>query len=1530
MGKAGAERKQTLPLLLHQLVSSSAGAVTAADFVLQPDKLSGDKWQQLCAWPHEVERITITGAGELRIFVRSDAAVDGTVLLWIEQFLEEQLELKRCAIFPRFSDRVVRQEDFMCGLLPWAAEALVQQDFAIFSVLLPELECRSDWTDLSIRISPGQRKIFSRENIALLQSFYEERCGLECTIEIQNGKKEPKGCERFFDERETALLGMEQSAQGSLDDWQAPPIERRLNGHGEPEVTGQPRKKERDRGDKPDRSKGEKKEYRRPQPSNLIWGRMDQRLELMDLKMLDAESGRVSVYGAVSLYESRLVSNNTRSLVKFHLHGSNGAIACVMFLPKPEDEVALREQIPNGTYVRVDMDISYDAHFSKDLQGKVIGLCHADAPAPRQDIWPDKRVELHLHTNMSAKDGFTRPAELVHLADHFGMPAVAITDHGVVQSFPEAAKALDEVRAKGSQMKLIYGSEIYLMEDGNEVAYGFGDLAIDDNYVALDLETTGLDPAADRIIEIAAVRFRRDESGHYFPEERYSTFVNPGIPVPPKVTELTGITTEMLAEGRDTKTALAELHAFLGNDPICAHNAFFDLGFLRYEAYRITEYTEAKLKFNPVVIDSLQMARSFLPELRRYNLQEVANHLNIPLAKHHRAVDDSIACGFIFAKLWAKQGHIPLRELNQKAGQHSLERVKEFRNKPYHCIVLVKDLLGLYNLYRLVSESHVRYFKGKPRVPRSLLKYLRNGLIIGSACEAGEVFRGVTSLYKEAKGDYQTAKQLLAEDKLRQKTAYFYDYLEIQPTGNNSFMLEREDNYIESRADLENLNRLVLDLGDLTGKPVVATCDAHVLNEEDGIYRQILQVANGFDAQENQTNLFFRSTDEMLKEFTYLPEDIARRVVIDNTQKIASMVSPDIRPFPQGTFPPEIPAAADEVVRITWEACNALYAQDGEVPEPIVARVEKELSSIIDNGFGIMYYISHKLVKKTNEDGYIVGSRGSVGSSVVAFLCGISEVNPLPPHYVCRHCHRTELAPDGVYGSGFDLPAKVCPACGEPYIRDGQDIPFETFLGFDGDKQPDIDLNFSGEYQSSAHQYIVEMFGDSHTYRAGTITGYAEKNAAGLVLKYMEATGLFFTKAEIARLAQGLNGIKRSTGQHPGGIVVIPKDREVFDFTPIQFPADKEDASMNTTHFDFNAMHDTILKLDILGHDDPTMLKVMSDITGVKIEDIPIPDPKVMALFRSTEPLGLPAGSTPADCGSLGLPEMGTRMARDMIRETQPTQFFDLVQLMGLSHGTDVWNGNAQDLIRGGIATINEVIGCRDGIMTSLINWGLPAKESFDIMEKVRKGRGVSEKYEHLMIENKVPAWYIDSCKKIKYMFPKAHAAAYVISSLRVAWFKVYHPEAYYAAYFSVRADEFDYAVMCQPHAKITAMREELGSNFHSITDREQKVYYILELVEEMYLRGISFLPMDIEKSLARRFQVVDKGLILPALNTVPSISTAMAQAIVEARQESPFKSHEDLMRRAGIGQSAVKGMADLKILSHIPETAQLTLFDML
>ncbi len=1291
-----------------------------------------------------------------------------------------------------------------------------------------------------------------------------------------------------------------------------------------PATTARPGPDGRSRRGRPSAENGYRQAAR---PEGLIWGKINTQLQRSLINDINSESGLVMLEGSVFALEKREVSNGMRLLYKFALTDLTNSVACVLFA-RPEDREILDKHLKDG-YVRINAEISFDSQYSKDLQAKVLGLQEAQRPPSRQDLAPVHRVELHCHTKMSTKDAICEAADVVRLAASFGHPAVAITDHGVVQSFPDAASTQQALARKGKNIKVIYGMEGYLVDDAQTVAWFCERASLADGFVALDVETTGLDPSVHRVIEVAAVRFRPDGAGGFVRAEQLVTLVNPGEPVPERITELTGITTDMLAGAPPAFTAMQQLAEFLGSSPVVAHNAFFDLAFLRYEGFRTPQATDPRIKFNPPLIDTLALARVFWPELENHKLNTIAVHLQIRLERHHRAEDDALACGQILAAALRQTQATSLDQLNELAGHPSDDAIRGHQRPVYHIVLLAQDNLGLYNLYRLISLSHTRYFHMRPRIPRSILQYFKAGLVLGSACEAGEIFQSVLAAYHQQAGDLTAVREALRTPAIK-ALLQFYDYLEIQPITNNRFLLRQPDSGIRSDEDLRNLNRLVVYLGERAHRPVCATCDVHFLEQRDQEFRRILQSDMDYEDADQQPEIFFRTTEEMLQEFAYLGEAMAYQTVVTNPLAIAGRINPDMRPFPEGSFPPIIASAAEDVRRLTWQTAQDLYGRAGELPGLVRQRIERELQSIIDNGFAIMYYIAHHLVKKSNDDGYIVGSRGSVGSSLVATLCGISEVNPLPPHYVCPQCHYSRFDESGHYGSGYDLPALDCPECGTPLLREGQDIPFETFLGFDGDKQPDIDLNFSGEYQARAHKFIEEMFGAEYTFRAGTIGSFADKNAEAVVRGYFKKQDRFVTQAEVNRLAQGLIGIKRTTSQHPGGIVVVPRERDIYDFTPIQFPADKRDGGTVTTHFDFKSMHDTILKLDVLGHDDPTMLKMLSDLTGIDVRTIPIPDEPVMALFASTEAIGIPDGQAPAKTATLGIPEMGTMMAREMITETQPRRFFDLVQLMGLSHGTDVWKGNAQDLIRSGTCTINEVIGCRDSIMTWLIYHGLPPKAAFDIMEKVRKGKGLSAAHEALMREKGVPDWYIDSCKKIKYMFPKAHAAAYTISSLRVAWFKVHHPEAYYCAFFTVRADDFDSKLMCQPPAAVTASRASMGKNFRELNDREQKIYYILELVEEMQLRGIDFLPIDIMGSAAVRFQIEGQGRIRPPLNAVPGISTAIAESIVAARRDGPFSTREDLRRRAGIGQSAIDALAATGCLDELPLSAQLDLFSML
>ena len=1271
--------------------------------------------------------------------------------------------------------------------------------------------------------------------------------------------------------------------------------------------------------------------YKRKKLPNLIWGRMYEVKESSPIGALTADSGVAQFEGKIKNPEFSPTRSGTSVKVNFNLEDKAGAVSCLMFI-KPEEQSGLQDSLKQGSHIRVEAELSFDDRFSHDLQAKVLGFIAADdVKCKRVDAAPVKRVELHTHTKLSAKDALCDPQQLVKLAASFGHDAVAITDHGVVQAFPDAAAAVDELAGKGQSIKLIYGMEGYLVDDGNVCVYGYEPFPLLRSFVALDVETTGLDANVDRLIEVAAVRFTLNEDGRFHETDKMQSLIQPGCDLPEKITQLTGLTDIDLLAQPSAQKVLAKLSDFIADDPVVAHNALFDLGFLRAEGFRTPGINDPKIKFNPCLIDTLQMARSFLPGLERYSLDRVAAQLGVKLDKHHRAEDDARCCAEVFVKLHEQLGRPDLASLNERSGKISPKSFTEKKYPVNHIILQARNALGMYHLYRLVSESHIHYINVRPRIPRSLLDYLRQGLLLGSACEAGEVFRAVKQLYVSAGRNFETAQRNIQNYEYK-RLARYYDYLEIQPLCNNRFLLNGSETGILLDDDLIKLNQLVQNLAKTVKKPLVATCDVHFLNQEDGIYRQMMLSNMGYSDAAMQADLFFRTTDEMLAEFTYLGPEDAKRAVIDNPRALADLIEPNLRPFPKGSFPPEIPEADLEVTRMCYANAEAIYDAGAGLPEIVAQRIKRELDSIISNGFAIMYYIAHKVVKKSNDDGYIVGSRGSVGSSLVATLCGITEVNPLVPHYYCKSCHYSEFDESGRYGSGYDLPAKDCPACGTVLTREGQDIPFETFLGFSGDKQPDIDLNFSGEYQSRAHLFIEEMFGPEFTFRAGTIGAYAEKNAEGLVRNYLESIDKTVPKAEIERLAAPFVGVKRTTGQHPGGIVVIPKNRDIYEFTPVQYPADNRASLMQTTHFDFNALHETILKLDILGHDDPTVLHMLSELTGVDVMGIPIPDPEVMAMFRSTEPLKF-VQANEQEASTLGIPEMGTLMARDMIAETQPSRFYDLVQLMGLSHGTDVWKGNAQTLIQEGICDINNVIGCRDSIMTTLIYKGLPSKDAFDIMEKVRKGKGLSEAHEALMREHHVEDWYIDSCKKIKYMFPKAHAVAYAISSLRVAWFKVHHPAAYYSAYFTVRADEFDSSLMCVNLEQIMVNRRHFRRLMQdrSAGPKEKNTFYILELVEEMYNRGIRFAPIDLLESAATNFQPISPNEIRPPFNVIPGFSSSMAKALVDARESAgPFNNKEELARRAQLGPVAIKSLAEAGVLDQLPDSAQMSFFDLL
>ncbi|SDX89305.1 DNA polymerase III, alpha chain [Ruminococcaceae bacterium YAD3003] len=1010
----------------------------------------------------------------------------------------------------------------------------------------------------------------------------------------------------------------------------------------------------------------------------------------------------------------------------------------------------------------------------------------------------------------------------------------------------------------------------------------------------------------------------------------------------------------------DSYFAMGELLEFIGDSYITGPDIFTTLAFLRRAGYgiNIEDQVYYRHKFlMPATSDEDILETFYKGEFKTVDEALSSKGTLFNYTAVGSEFDDMFTACYKSASLLASclidAGTVDALDINYKVGHYTPARIKsndKNANKlpiapMYHIIYLVRSNMGLYNLYRIVSESQIHYYARRPRTPKSLLKYFKSGIIVGGACERGEIYRYVITQYRSLNKDRQATREFLKESEEFSKILSLYDYVEIQPLCNNMFITRQDPSKSDTGTtpmnedDIRIVNELLVETADDHGMPVCATTDSHFLNKEDGRYRKYMLMSMGFDDAEMQSDLYFRTTDEMLEEFKYLGEEKAMEVVVDNTNMIADMIEFGIKPFPDGSYPPQIARAAADVRDIAYTKANRMYRHKGVLNEVVKARLDRELDSIINNGYAIMYYIAYRLVKKSNNDGYVVGSRGSVGSSFAATMCGISEVNPLPPHYRCKKCNYAEFDNSGKYGSGYDLPPKNCPECGEPLTPDGQDIPFETFLGFKGDKQPDIDLNFSGEYQPRAHAYVGVLFGGTHTFKAGTIGAYQDKNAYGVCRKICEEKGEPFTQAHLAFMARDIIGVKRTTSQHPGGIVVIAKEMDIYEFTPIQFPANKTDCGIITTHFDFRAMHDTILKLDILGHADPTVLRMLSDITGVNITDIPIPDEKVMSLLVNTDALGFPIEATDAGSATLGLSELGTNMARGMIKETKPTRFYDLVQLMGLSHGTDVWTGNAQDLIRAGTCDLNSVIGCRDSIMTSLIYWGLPNKDAFDIMEGVRKGKvaaGKVEKWPEYVEEMKkcgVPDWYIESCQKIKYMFPKAHAAAYSISTLRVAWFKVYYPEEYYCSFFTHRGEGlFNAEDMCNGPEKVKKRRIELADEMHAKGDPNTKLkYYFYELVEEMYARGITFAPITLNDSLGKKFAKAGPKLIRPPFCAIPAVSPANGEAIEKARAEAPFKNRDDFMKRTGVGQSVTQKLLDYGgILDDLPESAQINLFDLM
>ena len=1356
------------------------------------------------------------------------------------------------------------------------------------------------------------------ELIEVLDKIIRERCGIQTKFDIQFVEKKESHYKKNTDHqidlevesivRRTAAAKSEHEQEHAEDEMLGAVAKEneadtsKAQSPKEQSAKVAKTKSAADAGSRQNGKKGgvKKREYglKRSDNPDVFYGR-DFDEEAVTIDTIQGEVGEVVIRGQIIDTDMRELRNGEKTIVKIVITDFTDTIAAKIFV-KNEQRDELMEHLKKGNFIKIKGVTTMDKFDHEIGLSFLAGMKKIpDFTTPRLDNSMEKRVELHCHTKMSDMDGVSDVKDIIKRAKSWGHKAIAITDHGAVQAFTDAYHSV----SPEDDFKVIYGVEAYLVDDLKEIITNSKNQSLDDSYVVFDLETTGFSPNTCKIIEIGAVKV---ENGTI--TERFSEFVNPQVPIPFKIEELTGIRDDMVMGAETIEEILPRFMEFCEGCVMIAHNAEFDMSFIRKNCM------DLDIPCDHTVGDTVAMARILLPALHRFKLDTVAKALKISLENHHRAVDDAECTAHIFVKFieMLKERHIEtLNDLNS-LGATSVDTVKKLPT--HHAIILAQNEVGRINLYRLVSESHLTYYAKRPRIPKSLYLKYKEGLCIGSACEAGELYQAILN------GRPQEEIARLVN---------FYDYLEIQPLGNNMFMLESDKAPVETIEELQEINRKICRLGEEFHKPVVATCDVHFLDPQDEVYRRIIMAGKGFKDSDDQAPLYLRTTEEMLAEFEYLGSEKAREVVITNPNKIAAMCE-RIEPVRPDKCPPVI-ENSDQMLRdICYNKAHEMYGE--ELPPIVQERLERELNSIISNGYAVMYIIAQKLVWKSNEDGYLVGSRGSVGSSFAATMSGITEVNPLRPHYYCKKCHYSDFDSKEVLAyagrSGCDMPDKNCPVCGEPLTKDGFDIPFETFLGFKGNKEPDIDLNFSGDYQGKAHRYTEVIFGEGQTFRAGTIGTLADKTAFGYAKNYYEERGIAKRNCEIDRIVQGCVGIRRTTGQHPGGIIVLPVGEEIYSFTPVQHPANDMETDIITTHFDYHSIDHNLLKLDILGHDDPTMIRMLEDLTGIDAQQIPLDEPTVMSLFLNTSALGVePEDLGGCPLGSLGIPEFGTDFVIQMLIDTKPQSFSDLIRISGLSHGTDVWLGNAQTLIEEGKATISTAICTRDDIMIYLIGMGLESELSFTIMESVRKGKGLKDEWIEEMKAHDVPDWYIWSCQKIKYMFPKAHAAAYVMMAWRIAYCKVYYPLAYYAAFFSIRATAFNYELMCQGKEKLNYFIKDYEKRKDTLTKKEQDTVKDMRIVQEMYARGFTFLPLDVYTAKARYFQIID-GMLMPALNTIEGLGDKAAEAIEDAAKQGAFLSKDDFRQRTKVSKTVIDLMSDLGLLEGLPETNQLSLFD--